>query len=359
MPTDERANRRLTFYDYGGPDMLRVAADPDLPAPGPGEALIRVAASSLCFTDMLIRRNLYPLRKTRPGETLGYDFVGRVAALGPGATGPEPGTMVAALTQVGGGQDWLCHPVDALVTVPEGLDPITVEPLILSYLTAYQCLTRLASLEPGARILVVGASGAVGLAALDLAHAMGIQATGIASARRSDLIRAMGARFIAYDASEQTGGTEGYALILDGAGVDGIGRHLRRLGPGGRYVGFGFTGHLRRAGAAALGGARLLGQLRLALSYLNFKVQETLGRPVSFYDISAMRRAHPDWFRADLTTLLGMLAENKIAPHIDGVFPPERAAEAHALIEAGQVTGRLVLDLRQPELRLDVARARI
>jgi NADPH2:quinone reductase len=164
-------NRQVTFRAYGGPEQVVMVEQADVAPPGPGEARVRVEASSLVFTDTLIRRDLYPMRRTQPGEVLGYDLVGHVESLGSATDGPRPGTRVAALTQVGGGQDWVSLPVPALVPVPGDLDPIRIEPLILSYMTAWQSLTRLAKVNAGDRVLVVAASGAVGFAALDIARA--------------------------------------------------------------------------------------------------------------------------------------------------------------------------------------------
>jgi NADPH:quinone reductase-like Zn-dependent oxidoreductase len=346
-------NRRVTFTAYGGPEVISLVTEPLGEAPGKGMARIRVAASSLVFTDMLIRRNLYPMLKTLPGETLGYDIVGHVDALGPDTAGPEPGTLVAALTQVGGGQDWVNLPADSLVPLPGHLDPVQIEPLVLSYMTAYQCLVREARVERGAHVLVIAATGAVGLAALDLARALGLRATGVASSRRRALVEEMGAAFIAYDAPDAGRQLDvaakrlgGFAVILDGASNEPLPTHLRRLAKDGHYVAFGFTAHLRGPGINAKGLRLLLGKLRLGLSVLRIVATRWRNGNVHFYDIAARRKAHPDWFREDLATLAALLSERRIAPHISGVFPPERASEAHALIEEGSVVGRLVLDMR-------------
>ena len=353
VPLPPVTNRRVTFRAHGGPEVISVVTEAQVAAPGPGEARIRVDVSSLVFTDMLIRRNLYPMLKTLPGATLGYDLVGQVESLGPNTDGPRPGTRVAALTQVGGGQDWVNLPVQGLVPVPALLDPVQVEPLILSYMTAWQGLTREARVAKGDHILVIAASGAVGLAALDLARAMGLRATGVASSARRGLVEGMGAAFIAYDRADagaeidhcaKTSG--GFAAILDGASSEPLTTHLRRLAPSGHYVAFGFTAHLRRSGMDAKGPALLLGKLRLGLGVLRVLMTRWRNGNVHFYDIAGRRKAHPDWFHADLTNLMDMLAHGRIAPHIAGVFSPEEAAEAHGLIEQGNVTGRLVLDLR-------------
>ncbi len=346
-------NRQVTFRAYGGPEQVVMVEQADVAPPGPGEARVRVEASSLVFTDTLIRRDLYPMRRTQPGEVLGYDLVGHVESLGPATDGPRPGTRVAALTQVGGGQDWVSLPVSALVPVPGDLDPIRIEPLILSYMTAWQSLTRLAKVNAGDRVLVVAASGAVGFAALDIARALGLRAVGVASSVRRALVEGTGAEFVPYDvpgagarldAVAQRDG--GFAAILDGAGSEPLGAHLRRLAPQGRYVTFGFTAHLRRAGPDAKGLTLLWGRLRLGLGFATVLLREKLDPRVRSYDIFGLRTSRPDWFRDDLSTLAGLLAKGSITPHVSGVFPPERAAEAHARIEAGGVVGRLVLDLR-------------
>ena len=353
VPAPPTTNRRVTFTAYGGPEVISVVTEPQVEAPGKGMARVRVEASSLVFTDMLIRRNLYPMRKTLPGETLGYDLVGRVEQLGPDTTGPAPGTRIATLTQVGGGQDWVILPVETLIPVPNHLDPLQVEPLILSYMTAYQSLTREARVAPGDQILVVAATGAVGLAALDLARALGLRATGVASSSRRQLVESMGADFIAYDqpgaspdvdrAAKAVGG---FAVILDGAGAEPLPALLRRLAPGGHYVAFGFTSHLRRGGVDAKGLTLLSGKVKLGFSILRVLLTRRRNPNVHFYDISGLRKAHPDWFRDDLIALMDLLSQGRISPHIAGIFKPDRAAEAHRLIEAGTVTGRLVLDLR-------------
>jgi NADPH:quinone reductase-like Zn-dependent oxidoreductase len=134
---------------------------------------IRVEASSLVFTDMLIRRNLYPVLELRLPLTLGYDVVGCIDAVGPGVTSWRIGDRVADLTQVGGNATHVVRPAERLVEVPHRLVATQAEPLILSYLTAYQALFREAEAKPGDPVLIYGASGAVGLAALDLCRAMG------------------------------------------------------------------------------------------------------------------------------------------------------------------------------------------
>ncbi len=348
-------NRRLIVEAFGGPEVVRVVPDASAPTPGVGEVRIRVEASSLVFTDMLIRRDLYPVMELKLPLTLGYDLIGRIDAVGEGVTAFSPGDRVADLTQIGANADYVCRPAEGLVAVPDGLDAVQAEPLILSYLTAYQSLLRFGKAARGDTVLIYGASGGVGLAALDLCRALGINAVGVASAQREALIRGYGARFVAYDnpnAARQLDQIAreigGFAAILDPARGERLGIVLARLKPRGRFVAAGFSAALRRAKGQFTGLTGLIGKIGFGLQFLTVKIKAARSRKtgrVLFYDISETRQKNPDWFHEDLTALFGMLSESAIHPLVEGVFKIDEAAEAHRRIEAGDVQGRLVMDL--------------
>jgi NADPH2:quinone reductase len=351
--------RRLEIRAFGGPEVIRLVEDPALPEPGEGEVRIEVEASSLVFTDMLIRRNLYPsMRPTLP-LTLGYDVIGRIDGVGPGVTRWRIGDRVADLTQIGGNATHLLRQADALVAVPEGLDATRAEPLILSYMTAYQALFREAEVKPGDAVLICGASGAVGLAALDLCRAFGLRAVGVASARREAAVTGLGAAFVAYDEAGAAARLDGLArdlngfrAILDAARGEGLSSLLARLAPDGRLVVLGFSAAFRRARTAGGAPPGLMAKLRFAADFLRIKWMAAwsgAARRASFYDIAARRARHPDWFRQDLQRLFELLGEGRIAPRVQRVLGLEEAVLAHGLIEAGLVEGRLVLDVTAPK----------
>ena len=352
------AVRRLEIGAFGGPELIRVVEDAALPAPGPGEVRIRVEASSLVFTDMLIRRNLYPVLKLRLPLTLGYDLVGRIDGVGPGVTRWRIGDRVADLSQTGGNATHVVRPSATLVPVPPGLEATRAEPLILSYLTAYQALFREAEAKPGDPVLIYGASGAVGLAALDLCRAFGLPAVGVASARREPAVTGLGAAFVAYDAAGAAGTLDrlsrergGFKAIVDAARAEALSSVMARLAPGGRLVALGFSAAFRKAYRTGDASPGLFARLRFAFDFLRIKalsLRSGASRRVTFYDISGRRTRHPHDFEDDLSTLFSLLEAGRIAPRIQRVFGLEEAVEAHRLIEAGQVEGRLVLDLASP-----------
>ncbi len=350
--------KRLEIRAFGGPEVIQLVEDVALPVPGPGEVRVRVEASSLVFTDMLIRRNLYPVLKLRLPLTLGYDMVGFIDAVGPGVTRWQLGDRVADLTQVGGNATHLVCRAATLVAVPQGLAATQVEPLILSYMTAYQALFREAEAKLGDPVLILGASGAVGLAALDLCRAFGLPAVGVASAQRESVVTSLGATFVAYDAGDAaaqldrlTRDFKGFKVILDAARGEALSTVMARLAPDGRLVALGFSAAFRSAHQAGDASPRLFARLRFAFDFLRIKGLSSWpgsSRRVVFYDISDRRTRHPERFQDDLSALFGLLEARRIAPRIQRVFGLEEAAEAHRLVEAGQVEGRLVLDLTLP-----------
>ena len=135
-------------------------------------------AAGTGFTDTMIRRGRYPDFKGPLPFTPGYDLVGIVEKTGPGVATPNENQTVADLCVVGGYAQYAIRPSRLLVPVPNGIDPAEAVCLPLAYLTAFQMLTRYRQLPRGATILVIGASGTVGTALLDLARHLGLKAIG-------------------------------------------------------------------------------------------------------------------------------------------------------------------------------------
>jgi NADPH:quinone reductase-like Zn-dependent oxidoreductase len=170
--------RHLRIAQFGGPEVLQLVEEPTLPEPGPGEVRIKVLAAGTGFTDTMIRRGRYPDFKGPLPFTPGYDLVGVVDKRGAGVVAPREGEMVADLCVVGGYAQYAIRPSGFLVPVPDGIDLAEAVCIPLAYLTAFQMLTRCRRLPSGAAILVIGASGTVGTALLDLARHLGLKAIG-------------------------------------------------------------------------------------------------------------------------------------------------------------------------------------
>src|SRR5262245_45667842 len=176
----EQRNRIVQVTRFGGPEGLEVVDTP-LPTAGRSEVRVRVLASSLNYTDVLIRRHLYPQTAwRRPPFVLGYDVVGEIDQVGDGVRDFQVGDRVADMTVVGSNAAYRTLRADHLTRVPPGVDAAEAATLVLSWTTAYQLLHRAARVQRGQRALVHGAAGAVGQAQLALGRLAGLELWGAA-----------------------------------------------------------------------------------------------------------------------------------------------------------------------------------
>ena len=182
--------KRVVVDHYGGPEVLKVVEE-DAPRPGPGEVRVRVLAAGVSFTDAQIRAGTY-IGGPKPPFTPGYELVGVVEELGPGCERLREGDRVGALTVWGADAERVCVPEKYAVEVPEDLDPAEVVSLVFPYMTAYQMLHRTARVQRGETVLVHGAAGRVGTAALELGAVAGLRLFGTCSARDRAAVERLG-----------------------------------------------------------------------------------------------------------------------------------------------------------------------
>ena len=336
----EPRNRLVQLRQFGGPEGIDVV-DAPLPVPGPGEVRVRVLASGLEYTDVVIRRHLYPqTMHRRLPFVLGYDVLAEIDQLGDGVRDFQLGDRVADLTVLGSNAAYRTLRADQLVRVPAGLDPAEAAALILSWTTAYQLLHRAARVQRGQRVLVQGAAGAVGQALLVLGRLAGLEVWGSARGEHAALIRELGATPIDYRHGDLTRVLPGgFDIIFDGIGEDGYRRSFAALKCGGLLCAYGYTAHVDAQ-------HRLLTTLMwLARVYLWRRLLSWLpgGKRLRLYSINAMRARHPAWFRDDLELLFGLLQTGAIRPRIAERISFDEVAEAHRRLEAGGLDGKLVL----------------
>jgi NADPH:quinone reductase len=336
----ELHNRVVQVSRFGGPDGLEVV-DASLPTAGPGEVRVRVLASGLEYTDVVIRRHLYPQTSARrPPFVMGYDVVGEIEQLGDGVSGFQLGDRVADMTVLGSNAAYRTLRASDLTRVPAGVDAAEAAALILSWTTAYQLLHRAARVQRGQRVLVQGAAGAVGQALLVLGRMAGLELWGTARGEHAALIRELGATPIDYQREDFTRvAPSGFDVVFDGIGEDGYRRSFAALKRGGLLCAYGYT-----AGVQAQ--RRLLTILMwIARVYLWRRLLGWLpgGKRVRVYSINVMRARHPTWFREDLERLFGLLATHAIRPRVAERISFDEVAEAHRRLEAGALQGKLVL----------------
>ena len=333
-------NRVVQVSRFGGPEGLDVV-DAPLPTAGRDEVRVRVLASSLEYTDVPIRRHLYPqTMRRRPPFVLGYDLVGEIDQVGDGVSGFQPGDRVADMTVLGSNADYRTLRADDLVRVPAGVDAAEAAAMILSWTTAYQLLHRAARVQRGQRVLVQGAAGAVGQALLVLGKMAGVEIWGTARSDHAALIRELGATPIDYQREDFTRVLPGgFDVVFDGIGEDNYRRSYAALKRGGLLVVYGYS--------ASVQPRRRLRTLLMSLArvYLWRGLLRWLpgGRRTYVYSINLMRARHPAWFRKDLERLFSLLATDAVRPRVAERISFDEVAEAHRRVEAGGLEGKIVL----------------
>ena len=333
-------NRVVRVRRFGDPDELEVVDNP-MPMAGQGEVRVRVLASSIVYTDVVIRRRLYPqTMHRRPPFVLGYDVIGEIDQLGDGVGDFQLGDRVADLTVIGSNAAYRTLRADRVTRVPAGVDAAEAATLILSWTTAYQLLHRTAGVQRGERVLVHGAAGAVGQALLTLGSLAGLELWGTARGEHAALVRQLGATPIDYQREDFTRVLPGgFDVVFDGIGENGFRRSLAALRRGGLLCAFGYSASVQTQGRVLVLLIRMTGRYlwRLLRSWVPG------GKRVRVYSINAMRARHPVWFCEDLQRLFQLLMTGAIPAAGAERISFDEVAEAHRRLELGGLAGTLVL----------------
>jgi putative PIG3 family NAD(P)H quinone oxidoreductase len=316
----------------GGPDQLRVAARPD-PQPGPGEVLVRVAAAGVNRADLLQREGKYPPPPGAP-DWPGLEVSGVVAGHGPGvdAAAWPLGARVAALLPGGGYATLVAVPAGLLLPVPDEVDLVDAAGLPEALLTSWTNVVDAGRLAAGEVLLVQGGSGGVGSVAVQLGAALGAHVVATAGgAERAERCRDLGARTVVDHRTQDVAAavreaTDGHGadVVLDVLGAGGLATNLAALATGGRIV---VIGTQR--------GARAELDLGLLMARRGSVIGTTLrARPLAEKErIVADVREHA-W---------PMLTDGRLRPVVHARLPLARAADAHRLLDSGEVFGKVLL----------------
>jgi NADPH:quinone reductase-like Zn-dependent oxidoreductase len=317
---------------YGPPEVVELQERP-VPSPGPGELLVRVRASTVSSADRRIRaldlpRGFGPLARPALGfarprrPVLGTELAGDVVALGAGVTGFAPGDAVFAFPGAGLGAhaEYACVRAERAAPKPSGLDWSQAAALCFGGTTMLDFYRR-GGLAEGERVLVNGASGTVGTAAVRLACDAGARVTGVCSADAADLVRALGAeRVIDRGAEDFARSGELWDVIVDVAGTAPWRRSAPLLAPRGRLL--------------------------LVLADL----PAMLSAPWHTWVDGRRVVAGPVAERGEDVRRLGELAAaGRFVPVIDRVYPFEAIRDAHARVDSGRKRGSVVVRMGDPQ----------
>jgi NADPH2:quinone reductase len=341
-------NTRVVVTHYGGPDSPQVVEE-ECPEPKNGEVRVKVLAAGVSLPDVLARQGIHP-ETPRVPFTPGWDLVGVVDRVGEGVSGIEPDRVVAAMPIHGAYAEFVSLPREELVPVPDGLDPAEAVCVVLNYVTAYQMMHRSAEVESGQRALIHGAAGGVGTALLELGRLAELEMYGTCSSRNAAAVSSFGATPIDYRDQDFVGEVrrltgDGVDVVFDPIGGAHLWRSRKALRRGGRVIGYGLMTSLRGEGLASSrpGRRRRFGGTAMFGLYIAGGWVLPGRKRVIPYSIQTLKRWKPEWFRRDLTALLDLLKQKKIAPVIAQRLPVAEARQAHELLAAGGVTGKIVL----------------
>lgn len=336
--TKTNSYQRVVLTGIGAPEMLQSIQD-TIPEPTNNEIRIRVLAAGVAFADVLCRTGNYPLMPKLP-FTPGYDVVGLVDALGQNVTSLEEGQLVGAmLPKFGGYAELVCVPTVTAVPVPPQVNPVDAVAVILNYLTADRLLHLKGKAQPGERLLVHSAAGGVGTAVLQLGNLSGLQIFGTASASKHDIVSQFGATPIDYQREDfaqriMTLTETGVDLVLDPIGGDTLVRSYKILRKGGRLINFGMFDALN-------GDKRAF--MRNLVRLIGYNLKPDGKRAFFFGSTPTAAVKETEWYRTRLTHLFDLLANGRIQPVIGATLPLEKASKAHAMLENGQVRGKIIL----------------
>jgi NADPH2:quinone reductase len=316
---------------FGPADTLVVEDVPE-PVAGAGEVVLTVKAAGVNFPDVLMIENKYQVKPPLPFSP-GGEAAGVVSQIGPSVDAVKPGDRVMAITGHGAFAEKVVVSVDRLVAVPAAMDDVTAGAFLFTYATSDHAVRDRGGLRAGETLLVLGAAGGVGLAAVEIGKAVGATVIACASSdEKLAVCREHGADATINYAAEDL--REGIKRVTADRGVDVV------VDPvGGRFAEPAFRSVTWRGRFVVVGFAA--GEIpRIPLNLALLKGSAIVGS-----SLGGWMRREPERFDASMRQLLRWHAEGRIRPRIDRTFPLERAGEAIAYMAGRRVKGKVVVTI--------------
>jgi NADPH2:quinone reductase len=322
------AMRAVVCQEYGPPESLHVIDLPD-PVARPGHVVVDVAFAAVNYPDVLIIADKYQV-SIPPPFVPGSEFAGVVIAVGEGVDSVQPGDHVFGASMTGAFSEQVIVPADALRKVPNAVALEAAAAFWVAHATAYHALRSIAEVQPGERVVVLGAAGGVGLAAVELAGVLGADVIACASTDdKLALCRQRGARqTVNYadgdlrDALREIA-PDGIDVVIDPVGGPLAERALRALRWKGRFVTLGFAS----------------GEIpRIPLNLVLLK-----GCVIKGFEIRTFPKVEPELAARNEAELIGLLATGRITPHISAIYGLDQAATALDEVAGRRSTGKVLL----------------
>lgn len=343
--------RAMVVRRYGPPEVFESQQVPDL-QPRPGEVLIRVKAIGVNFADLLQRMGVYP-GVPKPPFIPGMEIAGIVERTAEGGKAAEgaplrPGEAVAAISGLNGYAEWIAVPAHQAFRLPSGMPFEDAAAMPVNYLTAYHSIVTMGNLQTGDRLLIHGAAGGVGVAAVQIARARGLVVFGTAGPAKQEYLRKLGVDHpIDHEKTDfvqavRKFAPDGIEMVMDPIGGKSFSRSRKCLGPTGRLVIFGFSASVGSDGKrnwpktiAAFAQTPIFHPLKLMSENLAV-IGVSLGH----------LQARGSLLHREIDEIFKLYAAGKVKPMIGKSFPLAQAAAAHQYIQERKNIGKVILTVK-------------
>jgi NADPH2:quinone reductase len=316
---------------YGEPEVVRVEDDVPAPALGPGQVRVRVRAAAVNFPDVLLVANRYQI-SAPPPFVPGSEFAGVVTEVAPDVDSIASGDRVAGTVLVGAFADEVVVAAPSVTRIPSGIDERVAAAFGVAHRTAYHVLRSVARVQRGEELIVLGAGGGVGLAAVQLGAVLGATVTAVASsAEKLKVAAENGAQNVVDHRSGELRALlraalpDGADVVVDPVGGDLAEPAVRALRWGGRFVTVGYA-----SGVIP----------RIPLNLVLLKGIHILG-----FEFAGFMAHAPDDVRRNEQELMELLSSKRVTPHIGAAFTLDEAVAALRYVADGRAIGKVVLDV--------------
>jgi NADPH:quinone reductase-like Zn-dependent oxidoreductase len=335
----------IVLVKYGNPERAFELRELNKPEPKEGEIRIKVDAFGLNYADVMARKGLYKDAPALP-SVIGYDVVGIVDKLGPGADEELLGKRVIALTRFGGYAEYVVANQLVAHPITDDLSNAAATALATQYSTAYYASTMATNIFEGDHVLIHAAAGGVGLALIQLAKLKNCVIYATASSdMKIKMLEDMGVNYPInseeidfVEEVENIRGSDGLDMIFDSIGGNSVKKGFKLLSPGGRIVCYG--------GSKRGDGKGIINDLRLAIGFGIYSPISFLTQSKSFIGVNMLRISdeRPSIIKEAMEQVISLVNNKVIQEPIGRAFPVSDISEAHNLLESRESVGKLAIE---------------
>jgi len=341
-------HRKAIIKQFGSANEIHIVNENHFPELKPNEVLIKIEASIVSATDIFIRKGIYPLLKEKPPLTLGYDFIGKVEAVGNNVTKWKIGDRVADVSMTGGNADFIVRNEESLLKVDKELDASKAACLVMTGMTAYQIFKSF-NLKRGDSFLIHGGAGAIGTTLIQLCKLKNIRVVATCSSSKIDFLNSQNETAVDYTKPNyfqtlQKNAGDGFDAAIDFTNQRSFNHSFRLLKKGGKLV----------TCAVFTSGRKI--QKKTFFNFLGFGLDFGLmmmkvavwnllpnGKFASFFGVLDSKKYNHIQYQTDYDELQNLVSTKLISLHIHQINSLDEIKVAHQTLESGKAIGFVVI----------------